>query len=150
MFLHSTRSVVVWGNTVCCLLILATYYCYPRKTIKVWRHSLQTNVTAKRQQDSEANETHLEGYGGNVRLHAHHVAFGAGPKKTFSTNNPSFLTLLYKKTSSNQLSILTCFQAGYGAKKIVLPDIEKADREYFAVGPPKIMDQTLGPCTPPG
>jgi hypothetical protein len=45
------------------------------------RHFFQTNVTAKRQQDSEANETHLEGYGGNVRLHTHHVAFGTGPEK---------------------------------------------------------------------
>lgn len=71
-------------------------------------------MTAKRQLDSEVNETHLEGYSGNVRLHDDHVAFAAG------------------------------------AKKIVLPDIEKADREFFAVGPPKIMDQTLGPCTPPG
>ena len=62
------------------------------------------------------NESHLEGYGGNVRLHANHVAFGPG----------------------------------FGAKKIILPDIEKADREYFSIGPPKIMDQTLGPCTPPG
>ncbi len=42
------------------------------------------------------------------------------------------------------------FGSGLGAKKIILPDIEKADREFFAVGPPKIMDQTLGPCTPPG
>jgi hypothetical protein len=42
------------------------------------------------------------------------------------------------------------FGTGAGAKKIVLPDIEKADREFFAVGPPKIMEQTLGPCTPPG
>jgi len=39
---------------------------------------------------------------------------------------------------------------GIGAKKIVLPDIEKSDREFFSVGPPKIMYQTLGPCTPPG
>jgi hypothetical protein len=31
---------------------------------------LQTNVTAKRQLDSEANETHIDGYGGNVRQHA--------------------------------------------------------------------------------
>lgn len=36
------------------------------------------------------------------------------------------------------------------AKKIVLPDIEKADREFLSTGPPKIMDQTLGPCLPSG
>lgn len=95
----------------------------PPTVLVSWRFNLslsvsilQTNLTAKRQQDSEANETHLEGYSGNVRFHKNHVDFGSGA----------------------------------GDKKIILPDIEKADREFFAVGPPKIMDQTLGPCTPPG
>lgn len=36
------------------------------------------------------------------------------------------------------------------AKKILLPDIEKADKEFLSIGPPKIMDQTLGPCSPSG
>ena len=44
-------------------------------------NTLKVNVTAKRQQDSEANDHHLEGFSGNVRRHPQHIIFDSNLRK---------------------------------------------------------------------
>lgn len=87
------------------------------------------NVTVRRHQDSEMNDAHLEGYLGNVKRHPDHVIFNTHT----NGNEQNQLT----RFSDNQIS---------GVQKIVLSDIERANREHnTATGIPGIMDQKLGP-----
>ena len=60
------------------------------------------NVTARRQQDSEVNDAHLEGYLGNVRRHPQHVVFDTQidtheRKGVRETGNQSFGQNVLKK-----------------------------------------------------
>ena len=77
------------------------------------------NVTARRHQDSEINDAHLEGYLGNVKRHPQHVVF--------DTRN------LNGQNGQNSV------------KKIFLSEIERANTEHTTMGVPGLMDQKLGP-----
>ena len=77
------------------------------------------NITLSRQQDSEASETHLEGYIGNVKRHPSHQVI-----------------------CSDSVTVT------------VLPEIAEANREFAASsgsgsGGTRIMEQSLGPFSPP-
>ena len=98
---------------------------------------MMRNVTAKRLQDSEADNVHLEGYGGNVNRHPEHVFFETDKSPNTAPNaRPS-----------------SCYEncgavSSYNTvKKITLPEIEKANKEPMGMGIPRIMEQSLGPTT---
>ena len=90
------------------------------------------NVTARRQQDSEANIVHLEGYVGNVRRHPQHVFFD--PQK-YEIDSKDSAELQGQPISQNML------------KKISLPEIDRANKDCMPTGLPQIMEQSLGPKT---
>ena len=90
------------------------------------------NVTARRQQDSEANNVHLEGYVGNVRRHPQHVFFDP---QNYDTHNEDSAELQGKPLRPNML------------KKISPPEIERANKDCMSTGLPRIMEQSLGPKT---
>ena len=98
---------------------------------------MMKNVTAKRLQDSEADNAHLEGYGGNVNRHPQHVFFETDkPLNTMANARLS-------SCSESQGTMSSCNKV----KKITLPEIEMANKEPMAMGIPRIMEQNLGPTT---
>ena len=88
------------------------------------------NVTARRHQDSEINDAHLDGYIGNVKRHPQHVVFDT---------QSDIEERRGIKEAGNR------FNGQHSLKKITIPEIECANKEHNLMGMPRIMEERLGP-----